>query len=51
MSLGLIDELEKYIVDGSTDERSEIEEFAVYSVQGGFQKVSFSRVFTVEEFE
>ena len=32
---GLIDELEEHIVDGSADVGTEIEEFAVYSMQSG----------------
>jgi hypothetical protein len=44
----LVDELEKDIVDGAADKRTETEEFTVYSVERGFQKVAFSGVFTVE---
>lgn len=49
--LRLVDELEEDVVDGSTDERSEVEELPVDSVEGGFEEVSFSRIFTVEEFQ
>jgi hypothetical protein len=48
VSLSLVDELEEYIVDGATDKGAEVEELAVDSVKRRFEKVSFSRVFTVE---
>lgn len=50
-SLGLVDELKEDVVDGSSDEGAEIEEFAVDSVECGFQKVSFSGIFRIEKFE
>ena len=40
MSFGFVDELEKDIVYGSTDECSQVEELSVDSVQGGFQEVA-----------
>jgi hypothetical protein len=49
MALGLVDELEEDVVDGTSDEGSEVEEFAVDAVEGRFEEVALSRVFRVEQ--
>jgi len=33
VSLGLVDELKEYVVDGSTNKGTQVQELAVYSVQ------------------
>ena len=50
-SLSLVCKMEEDVVDGTTDVRSEVEEFAVDTVKRGLEEVSFSRVFRVEELE
>jgi hypothetical protein len=51
VSFGFVDELEEYVIDRTTDERSEVEEFAVDSVKGGLEEITLSRVFAVEKFQ
>ena len=51
MSFGFVDELEKDIVYGSTDECSQVEELSVDSVQGGFQEVALPWIFAVEQLQ
>ena len=51
VSFGLVDELEEDVVDGSTDEGSEIEEATIDSMKGRLEEVSFSGILAVEEFE
>jgi hypothetical protein len=51
VTLGLIDELEEHVVDGASDEGSEVEEASVDSMQRRLEKVSLPRVLAVEEFE
>ena len=51
VSLGLVDELEEYVVDRTTNERSEVEEFSVDSVKGRLEEITLSRVLAVEEFQ
>ena len=48
VTLRLIDKLEKYIVDGSSDKGSKIQEFSIDSVQSGFQEISFPRIFAIK---
>lgn len=43
-----IDELEKDIVDRTTDERTQVEEFAIDTMQSCLQKVALTRVFAVK---
>jgi hypothetical protein len=43
--------LEEDIIDGSSDEGSQVEEFTIDTVKGSLEEVSFSRVFRVEEFQ
>lgn len=43
--LGFINELEEDVVDRSTDERSEVQEFAVYAMQSCFQEIPLPWVF------
>lgn len=51
MSLGLVYELEKDIVDGSPDKGAEVEEFAIDPVQRRLEKVALAGVFAVEQLE
>lgn len=50
-SLGLIDELEKHVVYGSPDVRTQVQKFTIYPMKGSLKEISLSRVFRVEEFE
>lgn len=49
--LRLVHKLKEDVVDRSSDERSQIEEFAVYPVKGRLQKVSFPGIFGIEKFQ
>lgn len=49
MPLRLVDELEKDVVDGTSNESAEVEEFAIDTMKGGLEEISFSRIFAVEE--
>ena len=49
MPFSLVYELEEDIVDRSSNEGSEIKEFTVDPMKGGFEEVSLARVFAVEE--
>lgn len=40
-----IDELEKDIVDGSSNKRSQVQELAIDAMEGGLKEVSFTRIF------
>ena len=51
VTFGFVDELEEDVVDGTTDEGSKVEEATVDSMESGFEEVSLSRIFAVEEFE
>ena len=51
MPLRFVDEVEEDIIDRSSDERAEVEEFAVNAVQGRLEEITLARVFRVEEFE
>lgn len=51
MPFSFVDEMEENIVDGTTDESTEIEEFSIDAVEGGFEEIAFTRVLRVEEFE
>ena len=50
-SLSLIDELEEYIVDRSSDKWSQVEEFTIYTVESSFQKVSLTRIFRIKKLQ
>lgn len=49
--LRFVDELEKDVIDGPSDVRSEVEKLSVYSMKRGFEEIPFSRVFRVEKFK
>jgi len=51
VTFGFVDKLEEDVVDGATDEGSEVEEATVDSMKGSFEEVSLSGIFAVEEFE
>jgi len=51
VALSLINELEENVVDGSANEGTKIEEFAINSMESGFQKVAFPGILRVEEFQ
>ena len=48
MSLGLVYELEEYVVYRPSDEGTQVEEFAVDTMQCGLQEIALSRIFGVE---
>ena len=39
------------LLDRSTNESTQVEKFAIDSVQGGLEEISFSRIFAVEELQ
>lgn len=47
-SLSLVNELEENVVDGAANVRTEIEEFTIYAMKRGLEKVAFTRVLRVE---
>jgi hypothetical protein len=49
--LGLVDELEEDVVDGTTNVGSQVEEFAVYAMESGLEEVTLSWIFRVEQLE
>ncbi len=51
MSLILVNEMEKNVIDGTTYESSQIEKFSINSMKGSLEKVALARVFRVEKFE
>lgn len=51
MALGFVYELEKDVVDGPSDKRPQIEEFAVNAMKGRLQEVTLPRVLRIKEFE
>lgn len=51
MTLALIYELEKDVVDGTTDKGAQVEEFAIDAMKRGLQKITLSWVFRVKELE
>jgi hypothetical protein len=51
MSFGLVDKVEKDIIDRSPDKGAQVEEFAVDAVEGGLEEVALAWVFRVEELE
>jgi hypothetical protein len=51
VSFGFVDELEEDVVDGASDEGTEIEEFAIDTVERRLQKVSFTGIFAVKQIE
>jgi hypothetical protein len=51
VSLGFIDKLEKDIVDGSTDESSEVEEFPINPVEGRLEEIPFPRILAIEQLQ
>ena len=48
-AFGLINELEEDIVDRATYVRTEIKEFAVYTVESSLEKVAFAGVFRIKQ--
>lgn len=50
-ALSFINELEKDIVDGTANVGSEVEEFAIDSVQSRLKEISLPRVFRIEQLE
>jgi hypothetical protein len=50
-SLGFVGELEEDVVDGAANEGPEVEEFAVYAVQGGLQEVPLSGILGIKQLE
>jgi len=45
MSLGLVDELEKYVINGSSDEGTESKEFAIDAMKSGLEEITLPRIF------
>lgn len=50
-SLRFVCKLEEDIVDGSTDIRSEVQEFSVDTMQSGLKEIAFPRVFRVKQLQ
>lgn len=48
-ALRFVYELEEDIVDGAANVRAKVEEFAIYAMERGFQKIAFSGIFRVEQ--
>lgn len=46
--LRLVDELEEHVVDGPSNERSQVEEFPVDPMQSSLEEVTLARILTVE---
>jgi hypothetical protein len=44
----LVNKLKEDVIDRSSNERPQAKEFAVYSMQCGFEKVAFSGILAVE---
>jgi hypothetical protein len=51
MPLGLVNEVEEYITDGSSNECTEVQELAIDPVQSSLEEIALARVFRVEKFE
>jgi len=51
MAFCLVNELEENVIDGSANEGTKVEKFAVDTMEGSFEKVAFSRILRVEELE
>jgi hypothetical protein len=48
-TFGFIGELEEYVVDGSSNEGSEVQELAVDTVQGCLEEITLTRVLGIKE--
>lgn len=48
---GLVDEAQENVVDLFSYEGAKSQEFSVYTMKHSFKKVTFARVFGVEEFQ
>lgn len=46
-----VNELKEDVVDRASDEGSQVQELAVYSVEGRLQEVSLSRILGIKEFQ
>lgn len=44
-SFRFVNKLEKYVVDGAANEGSQVEKFAINSVQGRLEEISLARIF------
>jgi len=51
MSFSFIDKMEEDVINGTTNESTKGEHFAIDPMQSGLEKISFPRVFRVEQFE
>ena len=50
-AFSLVYELEKYVVDRASDVWSEVEKLSINPMEGGLEKISFARVFRIEQFK
>lgn len=48
-ALRFVDELEEDVVDRAANVRTKVEEFAIYAMKRGFQKIAFTGIFRVEQ--
>lgn len=48
---GFVDETQENVVDLFSYEGAEPQEFSVYTMKHSFQKVAFTRIFRVEQFQ
>lgn len=51
MSFRLVNEVEENIINGTTNESAEVEEFSIDAVEGSLEEIAFTGVFRVKEFE
>lgn len=51
VALRLVDELIENVIDRSTDEGAQIQEFAVDSMERCFEEISLAWIFTIEQLE
>ena len=51
MTLSLVNELEEYVVYRTANESSEVEKFAINTMEGSLEEITFSGVLRVEKFE
>ena len=51
MTFSLVDELEEYVIYRTANEGSEVEKFAINTMESSFEEITFSGVLGVEEFE
>ena len=51
MTFSLVNELEEYVVYRTANKSSEVEKFAINTMEGSLEEITFSGVLRVEKFE